>query len=332
VTGTPDDRAFGSRRAHPRRRAPVTAVAVAVCALTTLALAGPAAPAALAGGESGASSRVVGRGDIVTSIIGWRLGPVATRPSGRPTRCRWVTLTDVQIEWLAALSAGSAGEGGPHPVLDSVRHHLGGDELPDGDLRAQVCAGAAVDLQFVPRASAPVTVEMLKRRMITRLPTPEPVWSPPTGVAVPVHQPVFVSIARQGWRTIENTITVDGITAEVRARPTAVRVISGEPSTTTTHCSGPGRPFDPSSSEPVRVQAAHPDACVISYRTPTAGPSGRSSAPSWIGTVTVLWDAEWRSGAAGSDEGWTPLGTIPRTRLFDRPVRELFTSIETARR
>ena len=45
--------------------------AVVLVAVGASALAVVEAPPASAGEESGASSRVVGRGDILTSIIGW---------------------------------------------------------------------------------------------------------------------------------------------------------------------------------------------------------------------------------------------------------------------
>ena len=44
----------------------------------------------------------------------------------------------------------------------------------------------------------------------------------------------------------------------------------------------------------------------------------------WIGTVTVLWSAEWRV-APGP---WRSLGIIPRTRIVERRVGELATSLE----
>ncbi len=299
-----------------------------VAALGASALVAVDVPVAAAGEESGASSRVVGRGDILTSIIGWtarRRG--GTGGGGSAPVCRWRTLRDAQIEWLAAVSAQSAALGGPHPVLDSVREHLAADDLPDGDLQVQTCGAEVRAVRFVPRPEPAGTVELLARRMITRLPVPDPVFSPPAGVRVPLHQPVFASIRPSEWQEVHNTLQADGVTAEVRAVPVAMRVISGDPDGRMFPCAGPARPFDPTSSTSVREQAASPDACSFAYRhLPPEGVDGRPGA--WIGTVTVLWRAEWRTG----DGPWAPLGTIPRTRLFDRTPREVRTSIESPRR
>ena len=301
--------------------------AVALVAVGASALAVVEAPPAAAGEESGASSRVVGRGDILTSIIGWtgrrRSG---TGGGGSTPVCRWRTLRDAQIEWLAAVSAQSAALGGPHPVLDSVREHLAAEDLPDGDLQVQTCGTEVRAVRFVPRREPAGIVELLARRMITRLPVPDPVFSPPPGAEVPLHQPVFTSIRPTAWREVHNTLEADGVTAEVRATPVAMRVISGDPDGAMFPCAGPARAFDPTSALSVRAQAALPDACTFAYRHLPPGTSdGRKGA--WIGTVTVLWRAEWRTGAGP----WAALGTIPRTRLFDRTPREVLTSIESAR-
>lgn len=285
-------------------------------------------PAAAAGDESGASSRVVGRGDILTSIIGWtgRRRGSSGRGGSTPV-CRWRTLRDAQIEWLAAVSAQSAALGGPHPVLDSVREHLEAEDLPDGDLQVQTCGTEVSAVRFVPRLEPAGTLELLARRMITRLPVPDPVFSPPAGVRVPLHQPVFASIRPADWQEVHNTLQADGITAQVRAVPVGMRVISGDPGGAMFPCTGPARPFDPASTMTVRAQAALPESCAFAYRhlPPHAG-DGRPGA--WVGTVTVLWRAEWRA----DDGPWAPLGTIPRTRLFDRAPREVLTSIESPRR
>lgn len=286
---------------------------------------------ASAEGGSGATSSVVGRGDIITSIIGWHSGG-GGRGGPRP-ECVWRTATDAQIEWLVALSAVRGGAGGGNPVLDTVREHLLAPELPDGDIQAQICGGEVAGLRFVPRTGPVGTSQILYRRMITRLPAPEPIWSPVGAVHVPLRQPVFVSIAEPAWTPIDNTITVDGLTAEVRARPVALRVISGDPNGPILECDGRGREFDPGSSATVRAQAAHPEACTFDYRTASDGrletsrwgPGLRPT--TWIGTVTVVWEAEWRIDAGP----WMSLGVIPRTRIFDRVAREVHTSIETLR-
>jgi hypothetical protein len=304
----------------------LAAVLLAPAGVSTLLLLD--APPAAAGEESGASSRVVGRGDILTTIIGWqgRRRGGSGGGGGAPV-CRWTTLRDAQIEWLAAVSAQSAALGGPHPVLDSVREHLAADDLPDGDLQVQTCGSEVRAVRFVPRLEPVGTVELLARRMITRLPVPDPVFTPPPAVAVPLHQPVFASIEPAAWREVRSTLQADGVTAEVRAAPVGMRVISGDPDGRMLPCTGPARPFDPASAMSVRAQSALPESCTFAYRhLPPGAAEGRPGA--WIGTVTVLWRAEWRTG----DGPWAPLGTIPRTRLFDRTPRALLTSIESPRR
>jgi hypothetical protein len=169
---------------------------------------------------------------------------------------------------------------------------------------------------------------MLERQMITHLPAPRPVLSPPESAVVPVHQPVFVSMPDEQWRPLAGSITYAGVTAEVRAVPVSVRLFSGDPAAEFVTCDGPGRPFRPGGPT-VRSQAAHPDACVMTYRSASAGaPGAPARRPGgWLGTVTVLWSAQWRS-----DGGeWNDLGLIPRTRLISRGVRELDTALEWGR-
>jgi hypothetical protein len=299
-------------------------VLICVLAVVLTSLGGLAQPRSVdAAGESGASSRVVGRGDIVTSIIGWRTSSLRRTGAAARHRCRWVTLHDAQLEWLASVSAASVDLGGPNPVLDALRGHLGDGDLPDGDVAVRYCGTEVTDVRFTARSAPRGTTELLHRRMITRLPVPEPRWSPPPHVDVPLHQPLFVSIPAGGWRRVHSSITVDGTTAEVRAEPVALRVVSGEPGATALHCDGPGRPFDPRDSASVSAQATRRGACTFSYRSPSPRDAAGRPAP-WIGTVTVLWRAEWRT-----DGGeWLPLGTIPRTRLFDRSAREVPIAIE----
>ena len=308
-----------------RTRRLLAALMAALCA-TTPVLALDVPLAAAEGGSGGASSQVVGRGDILTSILGWRSGRRSRPGSGIAPRCRWITMRDSQIEWLTAVSASSAAMGGPHPVLDSVRDLLTGDDLPDGDLQLRRCGGEVAGLRFVPRSEPLGTVEVLARRMITRLPVPDPVFSPPPSVAVPLHQPVFASIRPEDWTEVRATLHAEGLSAEVRAVPVGLRVISGDPTGGLFPCTGPARPFDPDSDRPVLEQAQLPDTCTFRYRSTARGSDG-TPAP-WIGTVTVLWEASWR--VDGGE--WSALGTIPRTRLFDRAVREVVTSIESTRR
>lgn len=291
----------------------------------------PSAPADAAR-DAGASSRVVGRGDIVTSI----LGPARPRPrpSERrvpmlPPRCTWATLDDASIEWLVAVLAARSGWNLDLPLLDPLAPYLEDDELPDGDLEVQTCDGEPVDLRFVPSPEPLITSEVLLRRMITRLPAPEPVTSPPAGAVVPVGHPVFLSLPVEQWQPVRSELSHDGITAEVEAVPLSMRVVSGDPTATVHTCLGPGRAFDPASSLPPTRQADTPGACVVRYaRANGLRPDGTRRPPTWIGSITVIWSARWRT----DDGEWRSLGSIPRTRLFQREAGELSTVIETTRR
>jgi hypothetical protein len=145
---------------------------------------------------------------------------------------------------------------------------------------------------------------------------------------------VFVSIDDAGWAPVQGSLSFNGITAEVVAEPVGLRVVSGDPAASTATCPGPGRPYAPGGA-PVATQARHPEVCTVTYRsttsTPaTSGPAAPTPAAAarpdrWLGTVTVLWAARWRVGQGP----WAELGTIPRTRLIARTVRELTTSVET---
>lgn len=304
---------------------PITRRSLTVAVVAATAVLSSLSGTATAGADrgTGARSQVVGRGDIVTQILGWNTG----RASGTASsRCWWRTFRDAELEWMAAASAHQGASGQHAAVLDQFVEHLGGGVLPDGDLQMQICGGRLTDLRFVEPVGGRDPVRLLSRRMITHLPVPDPVISPPPTRAVPVGQPVFISVAPGAWREVGGSITVDGLTAEVRAVPVQLRVITGDPTSPTTTCPGPGTPFDPDDPRSPRQQAADPAACVVSYGSATSpGRSGSTTRPrSWVGTVTVVWSAEWRTG----DGPWVSLGRIPRTRLIERSVRELTTTIE----
>lgn len=287
------------------------------------------APHAHAASDSGATSRVVGRGDIVTSIIGpSRSRPSSNRAAVPPPRCTWTTLDDAQIEWLVAVLAVRSGWGLDLPLLDPLAPHLDAGELPDGDLRVQSCDGDPVALDFVPRPDPLTTSERLLRRMITRLPVPDPTVSPPTGAVVPIGQPVFFSLPESQWQPVRGVLSVDGITAEVEAVPVSLRVVSGDPTATVHACAGRGRPFVAGSLLSASQQADAPGACTVRYARANDLPTDALRPPTWIGSLTVVWSARWRTGAGE----WQSLGTIPRTRLFQRQAGEVRTAIETTRR
>ncbi|MDQ2678237.1 MAG: hypothetical protein M3Y51_05790 [Actinomycetota bacterium] len=292
------------------------------------------APVAVADRGGGARSHVVGRGDIVTSILGWQRNAArrSTRPPTAP-RCRWRTFGDAELEWFVAVATQLAASGVAVPVPEGFRALLGSGVLPDGDVQARVCDGRITEVRFVEVGTRD-PLQILERRMITHLPAPDPAVSPPIGAAVPVGQPVFFSIPEQDWAEVGGSITVDGLTADVRARPVSIRILPGDPGAATTTCDGPGLAFDPHDPAPPRRQATRDGACTVTYTAATAGgrstrssaadPLGTTRPPSWIGTITVLWQAEWRTG----DGEWTSLGTIPRTRLIERSVREVTTTLE----
>jgi hypothetical protein len=307
-----------------RRRC--TAAAIALCVLGAVSL---PARTATAASDGGASTRVIGRGDIVTSILGWTTG-VRRGTTNSPT-CVWRTLNDAQLEWLIEVAAHATELQIDSAVLDPVRAHMDGTTPPDQDVRALVCGSDVVEFRFVPSVDPVDTTQLLIRQMITHLPAPRPLLSPPEGVVVPVHQPVFVSLPAEQWQPLAGSITYAGVTAEVRASPVAVRVFSGDPATDATSCTGPGRPFRPGGGS-ARSQSRHPLACVMTYRSATVRPPGTITRSTqrpagWLGTITVMWSAQWRS-----DGGeWNDLGLIPRTRLISRGVRELDTALEWGR-
>lgn len=315
--------------ATARRAAAGLTVAVLVLIAAPAPLGGPGTAAAAS--EGGARTRVVGRGDIVTSILGWA---TARTRGGRPAtpRCAWRTLTDAQLEWLVSVAGQAVGLGLTTPLLDPLGPYLDGAELPDGDLQGYVCGVDTYELRFVPSAAPRSITEVLQRQMITRLPAPDPHTSPPAGAAVPVGQPVFFSIDPDRWNPVHATLSHQGVVAEVRAAPVSMRVITGDPASVTTSCAGPGRPFRADGHGSPAEQARGRDACVVTYSTASAGqrsghvpPEGEHRPPTWLGTVTVVWSAEWRVG----DGPWIDLGEIPRTRLITRVARDLTTSLQT---
>lgn len=307
----------------------ISCAALAMAALVTVVQPARAGAA----DEPGVNSRVVGRGDIVTSILGWARSTRRSGTSSTPPACSWRTLNDAQLEWLVSVGAEAVGLGFDTPLLDPLRAHLGGEPLPDGDLQGYVCGVETQELRFLPTSSPRDIHRRIHRRMITHLPAPNPHTSPPADVAVPVNHPVFFWIDPQQWSPVEATLREGSIVAQVRARPVSMRVFTGDPRSTPISCDGPGLRFDDSSVLSVWDQAALDDACTTTYLTASAGRrSGRSLTSEdrrpdvWLGTVTVIWRAEWRVG----DGAWMDLGSIPRTRLMTRTSRDVSTSIETA--
>ena len=306
--------------------------AMAILLVVAIAAA-PLLPADQAAADSGGSaqSHLVGRGDIVTSVLLELGGP--RRPSGTssPPRCAWTTLNDAQLEFLIAVIAPRRSEAAARLLLDALPAYLASDGTADATLQVQICDGTVLAFRTVA-GTDPVDVQTLVgRRMITRLPVPDPVQSPPTGVSVPVHEPVFVSIADRDWQQIRTTLTVGDVTAEVRATPVSLRLFSGEPTSTLELCTGHGVPFDPQDPRSPSRQARRTGACTLDYRTASAaqGVAPTAELPAaWLGTVTVLWSAEWRTNGGP----WRSLGLIPRTRLVERPTREVTTSIESSSR
>ncbi|MEI7887294.1 MAG: hypothetical protein WCJ04_07875 [Actinomycetes bacterium] len=288
--------------------------------------------------QGSASSRLIGRGDIVTSILSQigstgrpRRGTGTSRNTPAP-RCRWITFTDAQIEFLIAIMAPNRSDPSVRPLLDSLQGFLGTAELANLNLQGQICDGRNVAFRAIPRSANLDLQTLLNRQMITRLPPPNPVQSPPEGVVVPVQEPVFVSIPTADWQPVQSTLSLNGITVDVQAEPISLRIFSGEPGARIQTCGGQGARYDPSSARTPAQQAAANNSCILRYDRATQRSAALQEAspdmsvPSaWLGTVTVVWLARWRVGAGP----WRSLGEIPRTRLIERPTREVRTAIES---
>lgn len=324
----------------------LTLLVTLAVALVLMAVPGPAASAE----QGGSTSRVVGRGDILTTIFG-RLKPRpvkavtvprrrssaavarpkpapparSTPPTTAPAPCRDLRLSDGELEWLVA----AIGHHEPTPFLQKLSDVLTNSLLPgtpdaapldDVEIVVRQCGTELVDAWAVPRATPASIEERLTRTMLTRLPEPVVSQTPPLGAAVPVNEPVFLAIAPEHWHEVRAVLTVAGISAEVRAEPFALRSYSGEPATPFATCPGRGRIFDAGNGLSGRRQAALPDACVIRYRLAS---TRTDPGAKWIGSVSVLWRAEWRTNGGS----WRSLGVIPRTRIFERETVELATAI-----
>ncbi len=305
-------------------------VAVAVALTLT------AGPVAAEGGGSSNSS-VVGRGDILTTISSMVKGGRSPGGSSSHPRCRTVKLNDAEIEFLIALVAMYPEAEGSKRFANLLRESLinsepdpaQGVDIAGYEILLRICDGKADDMWAAPRADpGGGSLRTIGRRMITRLPDPQPVQSPPLGIAVPLNQPVFFSIPDSLWAPVEATLVSEGIVAEVRAEPVSLRVYSGDGSGEIRLCPGRGLLFDPLNRLSPARQAANPLACTVNYRHPSTGSVDSAASEGFIGAVTVMWIAEWRSGAGP----WRSLGTIPRTRVFERSVREVRTAISTASR
>jgi len=315
-----------ARRPALRRPPPLRAAGVGVAFALSVGVGLALQPEPVSAEEAGgATSRVVGRGDIVTTLLGWHR-PARGR-SGDATACRWITFDDAQTEFLVALAAAESVRPELGPLVDLLGAIEDPDALAHADVQGWYCNGTTLSFQLVPRAADGDVATNLARRMITRLPPPQIVLSPPEASAVPVSQPVFISVPATAWQPITAELTDGAIVAEVRATPVGLRAFPGVPDAEVVTCDGPGRPFEPESPASVETQARAPGACTLRHGAATQGPGGRQlpgRPDAWIGTVTVLWNAEWRV-APGP---WRSLGTIPRTRLVERVVAELSTSIE----
>lgn len=309
------------RLTHPlRRRLRVAAAVVTSLALSTTLV---TFSGDIASADTRSSSRVVGRGDIITTI--WAAKRTRrTRSAAVPQRCRDVRFTDNDIEMLVgAISWDTESEPARrYAALVSefiLQEPEPGAPATEFDLIATYCGDSIIDIRAVPRL-ATTLAQQVARSMITRLPEPVVRLSPPDGSSVPVGEPVFISVDPQHWTSIDATLTLGNVTASVRATPTHLRMFSGESGTTYHVCEGPGRPYDPTSLLPARLQASTRGACTLVYRSPFL--PGPDSTPR-LGSISVLWRTEWRT----DDGPWNSLGLIPRTRIFVRPVVELATPI-----
>lgn len=271
--------------------------------------------------ESGARTSVRGRGDIITSILQQNNRRRSTNQ--RPT-CFWKTVTDAELEFLVEMSMMYARDGAHNKLLPELERLAESPDIGNADLRLRVCNGDVVEVVMVPRATDLSSVELLSRQMITRLPATQPQFQPSITRPVAPNTPIFVSIPPTNWRPIHNVLEVGGITAEVRAVPRTMRVFTGEPGAPDLVCVGPGVSYTPNSATPPKVQAQQSDACTFEYRFGTIRSNVRWSPllfqfqDHWFGTVSVVWDVDWR--AQGGE--WQSLGLIPRTQLFSRVVNE----------
>lgn len=271
--------------------------------------------------ESGARTSVRGRGDIITSIL---QQTNRRSSSNRPPSCFWKTVTDAELEFLVEMSMMYARDGAHNKLLPELERLAESPDIGNADLRLRVCNGDVVEVVMVPRATDLSSVELLSRQMITRLPPTQSQFQPVITRPVAPNTPIFVSIPPSNWRPIHNVLEVGGITAEVRAVPRTIRVFTGEPGATDLECAGPGVAYATNVATPPKVQAQQPHACTFEYRFGTNRSSVRWSPllfqfqDHWFGTVSVVWDVDWR--AQGGE--WQSLGLIPRTQLFSRVVSE----------
>ncbi len=346
MTGRPGSASTSRPANRPRLLTVVVASTLLALALT------PNAGAERDQTSGNSSSKVTGRGDILTTIISGLKRKTSNRNPGKantsPPRCRNIKLKDGEIEMLVALvghteSSGEAGTPFQVKLAEVFREALLTDfpDAPDGpgspdmpvadmpavgladapanevDVFVRQCGVDLVDVWTTPRPIATSIAGQLLRSMVTRLPEPIIDQSPSITVSVPVGQPVFASARSSNWQTVEATLVASGITAEVRATPKSLRIYSGEPGARFVTCEGRGLAFDPTSTASPRSQARSAGACVLKYRL--ASSRRGNEIPSWLGSATIIWEAQWRTG----NGPWRSLGQIPRTRLFERRTAEL---------
>ena len=233
--------------------------AVVVAAVVVVAASSMALPAG-AEGDAGASSRVIGRGDIVTTILRPLPRSVTSRAID-PSRCRWITFDDAQTEFLVAIAASVRGSAPTGAMVDELAALLDHEDDPDllahAEVQGQRCDGDIRAFRLQPRAEdGELAATRLGRQMITRLPAPVLVVSPPAATGVPVSQPVFVSVPPAHWQPVTAELSDGEVVAEVRARPIALRTYTGVHGAEFRTCPGPGRPFDPTLPTTPAVQAA----------------------------------------------------------------------------
>jgi len=315
---------FWNRNRLPEHRTGPRLFAMAVITLLAFGAINFNAPSAWAVTGSGGRSSVTPTGDIVTTVL---FGTRRTTPGRRrsspatPLRCRWTAVSDGTLEWLIAIGSNARGRVSAAGRVVDLINAAGPEALTSNQLQSELCNGRATGrfrLVAFPRTSA----QQLTRTMVTRLPLPNPAFSPPAPKPVPVGEPVFVSFPANRWQAVNGILSVGTLRAEVIAHPVSFRVVSGDPQGATATCTGRGMPFNATDSRSSRVQAQLPGRCSVTYFVPT-GKSGRPG--QWIGTVTVLWAAKWRLG----DGPWRSLGLIPRTKVTTRQVSEVSTAIES---
>jgi hypothetical protein len=274
--------------------APLLAGALAAVSWQALAIDAASARATSASGAGGTGCTGYNVGGNAWAIQCNNGGGTSTGSGGGPDDCTWVTIAEAESQFLVG-AAVTADYKAPPGYIYLV----------------QSCPGQWFGVQILLFADgSELSTLELAEQAYAKL-------SPPTlavGTAPPSSQDGLVGLPEWFWidtadyLTVSRTVSLDGLSATVTARPGPLFIDPGDGQDSFT-CPGPGTQYNPAES----AASQHSD-CTFVYPQPSVGQPGNEFTVS----ASVTWTATW-TGTGGTGGMLAP---ITRTTTIELPVAQ----------